>query len=158
MPKGLTLIELLVILIIVGILSAISIPIYRDWIKKVGIENDTRSIFSILNEAKARSFAEKRVCGIIFNGNIIELKCDTNADDNITDETTIINKIRIKNNFIKNFSGGVSYIKFSENGTASIIGNIHAADISTNPSYSCINISLTRIKIGKWDGSSCNIK
>jgi len=156
--KGFTLIELIIVITIITIISAIAIPTYRRWMKKVSIENDTKMIFALLSEARARAFAEKRACGIIFDGATIRLRCDTDADDDINDETTDINSATIKNAFIQNLSSGVLYTKFDKDGTASITGNIHAEDISTDPTYSCINISRTRIKMGKWDGSTCQVK
>ncbi len=154
MEKGFTLIELAVTIVIIGVLTAIAISSYRTWVKKTTIENDTKQIFALLNEARARAFAEKRQCGLIFNNRIVRLVCDTDLDNSILDETSSINEVILKNDFSKNFS----YALFNKNGTASISGTIYADDISTDPNYSCVTISTTRIKMGKWNGSTCSLK
>ena len=152
--KGFTLLELIVSITIISILSAIAVTAYTNWIKKVSIENDTKQIFALLSEARARAFAEKKVCGLIFDNKDVKLVCDTDMDNSITDETVTINKITLKNDFAKTFT----YAKFDKDGTASILGTIYVNDISTDPNYSCISISLTRTKMGKWNGSTCTLK
>jgi len=152
--KGLTLIELIVVITILSILLTIATIEYSRWIRKISVENDTKKIFALLNEARAKAFVEKRVCGVLFNDKEARLVCDTDMDNSITDEAGSINKITLKNNFVKTFS----YARFGIDGTASILGTIYATDISSNPNYSCISISRTRIKMGKWDGTDCILK
>lgn len=156
--KGFTLIELVVSITIITVLSTIATVAYTRWIKKVSIENDTKKIFALLQEARARAFAEKRICGLIFSGRNVRLVCDTDMDDSITDEQGSINSIRLKNDVIKKLSYGSSYPRFDRDGTANILGTIYVSDISTNPAYSCVRISRTRIKMGKWNGGECNVK
>lgn len=152
--KGFTLLELVISITIISILATIAVRAYSHWTKKINIENDTKQIFVLLNEARAKAFAEKRICGVLFNGKEVRLVCDTDMDSSITDEAGSIDKVILKNNFGKSFS----YARFDRDGTASIIGTVYATDISTDPNYSCITISLTRIKMGKWDGTTCNLK
>ncbi len=152
--KGLTLIELIVVITILSILFTIAAMKYSRWIRKTSIENDTKQIFALLNEARAKAFIEKRVCGVLFSNKEARLVCDTDMDNSITDEAKSINRVTLKNNFAKT----LPYARFEIDGTASILGTIYVTDISSNPNYSCISISQTRIKMGKWDGSSCILK
>ncbi len=159
MKKGFTLIEFVITIAIISIIATIAILNYKRWVKKISIENDTKKIFALLNEARVRAFSEKRVCGVVFDFNKrdVRLVCDTDMDNSILDETTNLNEIILKNDFSpknKNFT----YAKFDKDGTASILATIYAKDISTNPAYSCVKISYTRIKMGKWDGSDCILK
>ncbi len=151
---GLTLLELLIVLAAVGIILGISVPIYRNWMKKVSIENDTKLIFSVLVEAKARSFSEKRICGVFINGKKVCLRCDTDSDDEVDDETEDLKSFLLKNSFAKNFS----YVKFDKDGIANITGTVYSEDTSVEPAYSCVKISKTRIKMGRWDGSECQAR
>lgn len=53
--KGFTLLELLVGIGIVGILAAISYPIWRDWILNAKYREAARNVASALNETRARA-------------------------------------------------------------------------------------------------------
>jgi len=53
--KGISLIEIIIIISIIGILSAITIPILSDFKKSQSLKNTTENVISILNKAKADS-------------------------------------------------------------------------------------------------------
>ncbi len=153
--RGLTLAELLAVMAIMIITFSIAIPIYRNWVKKVSIENDIKKIFAFMNEARAKAFSEKRVCGVIFSGQEAKLVCDTDMDNSILDEASnYLDMMIFKNNYSKNFS----YAKFTKDGLAAILGTLYISDQGADPAYSCVTISQTRIKMGKWDGSQCVVK
>lgn len=73
--KGFTLIELLIVFIIVGLLAAIAIPIYRANIKKVASSEGAALLGSILTSQKAyysehgRYTIDKNAMGIDLSGN-----------------------------------------------------------------------------------------
>ncbi len=150
-----TLIELIVVLSIMGIIFAIGIPAYTKWKTRYDLENDIKEIYSMVNDARIRSFMEKRVCGIVWGTSPfsnISLKCDTNNDGNITDTgAEIIKTLSLKNKFVST----LTYVKFS-NGIAQNYLNIHPQNNNILSNETCVSISITRVRIGEWDGTSCN--
>jgi type II secretory pathway pseudopilin PulG len=48
MRRAITFLEIVFVLVVVGILLAIAIPKYLVWQKRVGVEDDTRRIYSEL--------------------------------------------------------------------------------------------------------------
>jgi hypothetical protein len=52
--------------------------------------------------------------------------------------------------------GGLSNFRFNRNGIASATGTIFHVD--TQADYDCITVRETRIKMGKWNGASCDEK
>ena len=149
--EGFTLIGLIVVLGILALLLSMAVPAYNSWNRKATIENDTREIYRLLNEARAKAFTEKRKCGVTWNGSKLDLHCATDNDGTITGEPVVMS-VDLKNQF-STFAP-----IFTKEGVSQAIGNIHANDISTGPAYSCIQIDFTRIKMGKWDGANCVVQ
>jgi len=164
MRNGFTLIELMVVIAIVAILLGMGIASYNNWKKKYDIENDTKRIFSALTEARIKTFSEKRVYGITWSENPFkrfELRYDTDNDGDITDNpgSEKISEITLKgSSFIGSIGGFKKYVKFSKEGIAKNLGNIRASNLDIIPEYNCVNISRTRIKMGQWNGSDCEVR
>lgn len=154
---GITLIELLMVLSIMAIILSIAIPQYTKWKKKYDVQEDVKNIYSLLQDARMRSFVEKRVCGLYWGTtsefNQVSLRCDTDDDGDINDSEGYVTIINLK--LKTNFESSDTYIKFSR-GVAVNFNNIH----STNPNLlelnDCVVVSATRVKVGNWDGSKCN--
>lgn len=95
------------------------------------------------------------MCGIYFGSTIFaiaQLRCDTDDDGDITDTgSEIITSLTLK----KTFVSSASYVKFTD-GIAKNLINIRPQNTLTGSTENCIAISVTRIRIGKWNGSTCN--
>ncbi len=152
--KGLTLIELLIVLSIMAILFSIGIPVYTKWKVKYDVEYDIKELFSMINRARIKSFIEKKACGIYFGSSpfsVVQLKCDTDDDGSITDSgSETIATCSLKKKFIST----ASYVKFID-GIAINFINIHPDNIHITSYRNCISVSLLRVIIGKWNGANC---
>lgn len=60
--KGITLIEILVVLSIMGILLSIGIPQYTKWKTKYDYECDIKELYSLLSDARMKSYTQKKEC------------------------------------------------------------------------------------------------
>lgn len=136
--KAFTLIELLVVIAIMAIILGIAIPNFLKWKKQKSIESDTKQIYAFIQKARAKAFTEKEDLTVQAVGNKICLYQGST-------------QIECKN-LENKFSGTINIYKrgyFSKS-------NIHIQDSSTSTAnYDCIVVSTVRVKLGKWNGSSC---
>ncbi|RLA84714.1 MAG: hypothetical protein DRG40_05585 [Deltaproteobacteria bacterium] len=162
--EGVTFLELMVVIAIVAILALLALPGLGQWKRKYDVETTIRDMYNALNEARMRAFSEKRVCGLWWSGSTvsqIELRCDSDADDSITDAGgfdrvwTKTLKIALNTSFTNNIC------TFSGKGFANIDNtseNFRYGATDVDAEYDCVVIGRTRIKMGEWDGTSCNPK
>ena len=161
--EGVTFLELMVVIAIVAILALLALPGLGQWKRKYDVETTIRDMYNALNEARMRAFSEKRVCGLWWSGSTvsqIELRCDSDADDSITDAGgfdrvwTKTLKVALSTSF-----GNVC--TFSGKGFANIDNtseNFRYGATDVDAEYDCVVIGRARIKMGEWDGTSCNPK
>ncbi len=152
---GVTLIEMLVVLSILAILISIGIPAYTRWVTKYKIQNDTKTIFGVLNQARIKAFSEKRTCGISWSDSTfsqIELRCDKNYDGDINATDELIQRIDLKTTFK---DGSYNKVTFKKEGFGTS-KTICTTLPEYNSKYNCIKISSTRILMGHYSGGDCD--
>jgi len=66
--KGFSLPEVMTVVAIIGVMSAVAVPSFLSWLSNKGIQSAARDLYS--NMRKAQSFAVKRNrnCAVTFNG------------------------------------------------------------------------------------------
>ncbi len=158
--EGLTLIELVVVMAILAILTGFSINWVRGAVQKQRIAKDIKLIFGALQKARYQAFAQKTVCGIVFGNNTFssfELRCDNGGDGSFMDSTfTLVEKVSLSTIF----RTGRTSIAFSKEGFTRDNTTINTVERDNLPEYSCIKVSMTRIKMGTWNvqNSICEIR
>lgn len=143
--KGFTLIELMVTITVMAILIAIAVPSFNKWLSKYQIEADTKDIYALIQDSRAKAFSQKEDIVIVVNGNTTTIK---------KSDGTIISSINTKTSFKSNT------VNITKRGIISGGNSILPATISgLNPQYNCIAISDLRARLGySSDGSDCNAK
>ena len=66
--KGFSLIEVMVVVAIIGVMSAIAVPPFFSWLSNKGIQSAARSLYTNLKKAQSLAVKLNRNCAITFNG------------------------------------------------------------------------------------------
>lgn len=65
--SGFSLMELLIVMLLMAIVSAIAIPAYQGWRGSIEYRNSARGIVSMLRDAKMQAIADNKQCRINFD-------------------------------------------------------------------------------------------
>lgn len=138
--NGYTVFEILVAIIIIAILMGIGIIPLKNAKKQFDIEQDMRNIYGILQKGRMYAFTNKQAVYLDLND-----WCLKREIDNVH-----INCITVRNNLSHNCNG--SKITINERGIFSNFCTIYYLT-DLNPVYNCVSVSLTRAKMGVYNGS-----
>ena len=91
--KGLTLIELMVVIAIIAILASFSFVDYTSWVESQKAQDSVERLYKLIMLARTKSFFEKKKCGVCWDSteNVREfsLKCDNNGNGRLDDNETM---------------------------------------------------------------------
>jgi len=156
---GFTLLEIMIVVAIVGIVLTIAVSNFRGMMEKYRVEDETKQMFAHLMDARGRAMQRNRVFHVQITSNGYKTFEDTNpapdGDSNLTGSDTQVASVTVKHPITP--TGGLSDFRFNRNGIASVTGSIRFSS-TTQPDYDCITVRETRIKMGKWNGTSCDEK
>jgi prepilin-type N-terminal cleavage/methylation domain-containing protein len=138
--RGMTLIELIVAISIASILLGIGLYSWNKLTKRRTYENDTLTLYSELTKAKLQAFTEKRNYTIHINADSINVD---NGIDNVT--------ISLKNPI----SSSKSFFKYSKDGICEQAGYIRISSSDSSTQYDCVDITINKISMGKFNGTKC---
>jgi len=123
--KGVTLVELSVVLVIIAIAAALTIPSIGRWLPGYRLRGATRDIVSTMRTAQVKAVAGNIDYRVNFVGErsyILQYRKTVGLDDWVDDgpEQVLPKGVQFKD---VNFGGGVSYAVFNSNSTSSS-GNV----------------------------------
>jgi prepilin-type N-terminal cleavage/methylation domain-containing protein len=143
--KGITLIELIVVVGILGILLTMGTFNYKRLMVKANIEKDTRQILAVTNRARQYSFTRKINLFVKVNGKSITVE---DADDAVYGDF----RLNTGTEFVTDDD-----IAFSD-GFVVATGMIRASVLNSGAEFDCVSFEANRIKTGKFDGENCDVR
>lgn len=154
--RGITLLELLIVLVILGAILSVSVYYYNLYSKRISIEEDVYKIYALMMKARTSAFTEKekRYIKLITTDNkTIVMDNDTDTSNGYLESVSTVNKFLIR--------GSISpydFFRFDRYGFSDTQGSVRYSGEDIGAVYDCVVVSWTRIAIGKYDGSSCKAK
>ena len=162
--RGITLVELMTVVAILGVLVAILGFSFQGWIAKYKVEDQTKRLYADITDARARAMQKKRMTFVALAARQYRTFEDTNtapdgngvyeqaADTGVANTTTSYDIVPTLNPVVTQFA-------FDREGLATVTGTIRL-DSTLSPDYDCITIQTTRLRIGRYDvaTSTCQEK
>ena len=146
--RGFTLIELIIVLVIIGVMAAITTPNFLGLLSRYRLNNSLYQLLGAINEAQRSAMLKSQSCNIVIEP----------STNNITTNTAgcLLNNRRLDDSITirSNFPGASTSILFSYRGSTTRMGTIVLSSDYTD-SQKCFVIALgTGIKrTGDYNGS-----
>ncbi len=151
--KGVTMMELMIVAVIVGVMSALAVPSFINYASKMEAKSKARNIVSTLRQARSKAVSERVQYGVFFdaaNRRYVYFKDKANpgnyqfeVGDSIVGRDTLTAKVNYGGNTFTNTT-----VVFRTDGSASSSGEMQILPASGGFTYT-INVlaSTGRIKL-----------
>ena len=160
--KGFSLVEMLIVVGIIGIMSAIAGLAYKSWTDKYNVERQTKEMYVDLMKARVNAMSRGRVFCVDFATTSYTIKEDTQPVSTDGDgvcttagDRTVMTKTLSSNYGVTLTDPTVTTVRFGTKGNT--IAGKKTIYVTTpyGAAYDCIVIDDFRINMGAWNGTSC---
>jgi prepilin-type N-terminal cleavage/methylation domain-containing protein len=166
--RGLTMVEVMIVVAILGFLAIVSGLSFRGWVAKYKVEDETKRFYADLSDVRARAMQKKRATFVDLSSTTSYRTFEDsapapdgdgnlNAGDLLVADSATIWSGGLPYPIDNPTLGGVTQVRFDKEGLANVPVTIWFTS-SLSPDYDCINISTTRIRMGRFNGAICQEK
>lgn len=143
---GFSLVELLVVIMIMGTLTALATFEFSSYMRKSGVTSQTRALYGDLNEYRTRSFYEKKNWTFKISANRYEIYSSSNV------AVGAVKTVALTHPVTTDFAVDVV---FDQQGGSSVSGKTVCIASPNDAVVDSVVISSTRVQIGKKNEGSC---
>jgi type II secretion system protein H len=158
---GFSLIEMLVVIAMVGILAGMAIASFAGQKRQYDVANQVKRIYADLSNVKMMAMTKGRTHFVVLNANGYTAYDDNapapDGNDTLTGADTValrssqtLNLSTVSNQqFLPITWSGPAQMAFNSRGLCTTADNTVCIYSSATPRYDCINITATRMALGK---------
>jgi len=170
--SGFTIFELMVVLMIIFILLSIAAISGNEALNKYRMESQTKQMYIDLMNARVSALSKNRKCFVTLTPTQYTIYEDSNPANPALDgdgalqtaSDTRVMQVKLDGKYSLTIPAAAAEIDFDARGLASAVPGPIGTQQTIYPAtsygsaYDCIVISQTRIQMGAWNGTSCNVQ
>ncbi|QAR32069.1 type II secretion system protein [Geovibrio thiophilus] len=142
--KGLTAIELMAVMTIMGIVLTIAVINYRNLMVKANVESDTRRILTMVTSARQYSFTRKVQLHVAVDGKTVRIETE---DGNLYEGLSFTGSTDFET------EDDITFVS----GFVTVTGTITSGG-GSRAEYDCILFETNRIKAGRFVNGACDAR
>lgn len=152
--KGISKLELLVVLMVASIIITMSVFSYLNWLARYKVEKTTRELYSDLMEARMLAMTRNIDHLLVLNSSSYSIVEDTDRNGRFSTGDVTLERFPRSTEYslIKNNTGNT--ISFDRRGIMSPERTLWFSS-SASPDYDCMVVSFTRIVMGRYANGTC---
>jgi prepilin-type N-terminal cleavage/methylation domain-containing protein len=169
--RGLSLLELLVVLVIIGILAGLGGGVYqqwRAWNLKTGAEGRLKMMHADIMSSRLKAKENNNLFFVTLSGGAYKVKEDTNKNETVDADTVDLVRVA-RTSFPVTSSPSVTLIVLQGDGLMSTPSstletpltmqfNTKVNNVESLSEYDCFLLYATRISAGRMNGTVCAAK